>query len=242
VKRIALAVVALFGAASVTIAPRAMAQGLREVPDRFRAVLGGGGTLLRPIGEFQNHVQWGGGLNLYAVLNPSRAVPVGLRLDAGGILYGHETFPVASSPTLPRVLLQGTTSNIIATVGVGPQVTLGHGWLMPYGYGTVGFAYFATTSELQGISGGPTFANTTNFDDWTGAIAWGGGVLLRMSSPRSRHPALLDLSVQTTYSGPTQYLRSGSITDLPDGTVAFMPIQSRTDMMQFRLGIAVGLR
>src|SRR3989304_1335131 len=92
---------------------------------------------------------------------PARSVPVGLRLDGGVMLYGREAFAVAPSPTLPRVALEGTTSNIIATVGVGPQVTVGRGWLRPYGYGTIGLAYFATTSELRGISGGGAFATTT---------------------------------------------------------------------------------
>ncbi len=219
--------------------PTAAAQGLREVPQNFRAVLGGGGTVLRPVGEFEQYVQWGGGLDLFGVLNPSRATPLGLRLDAAVMLYGQEDFAVPTTPYLPRVIMEGTTSNIIFTTGVGPQVTLGHGWIRPYGYGTVGFAYFATTSELHGVSGGDGFANTTNFDDWSGALTLGGGLLIQLSS--RRHPALLDLSVQGLYSGPTQYLRKGSLIDLPDGTVAFAPIRSRTDMVQFRVGLAVGL-
>ena len=240
-QRPALVLLASLGMASITIgAPTTAAQGLREVPDRFRAVLGAGGTVLRPMGEFQRHVQWGGGLNLFGAYHPVRSVPVGLRLDGGVMLYGREAFAVAPSPTLPRVALEGTTSNIIATVGVGPQVTVGRGWLRPYGYGTIGLAYFATTSELRGISGGEAFATTTNFDDLTGSLSVGGGLLIQLSS--SRRPAMLDLSVQSAFSGPTQYLRKGSLVDLPDGTVAYTPIRSRTDMMQFRVGVAVGLR
>ena len=125
-------------------------------------------------------------------------------------------------------------------MGVGPQITLGTGWLRPYGYGTVGLGYFATTSELRGISGGDPFANTTNFDDWSETLAFGGGLLIQLSS--ARHPAVLDLSVQSAYSGPTEYLRKGSLIDLPDGSVAFTPIRTRTDMVQFRVGVAVGLR
>lgn len=240
-QRPALALLASLGIVSVSIgAPTAAAQGLREVPPGFRAILGAGGTVLRPVGEFQSHVQWGGGLNLFSVLHPARSFPLGVRLDGAAIVYGHETFAVAPSPTLPRVALEGTTSNVIATLGIGPQLTLGRGWLRPYGYGTIGFAYFATTSELRGISGGESFATTTNFDDLSGSLAWGGGVLLQLSS--GRHPALLDLSAQSVHSGPTQYLRKGSLIDLPDGTVALTPIQSRTDMVQFRMGVAVGLR
>ena len=217
------------------------AQGLRVVPDHYRTILGAEATLLRPVGEFQQNVEWGGGLNLFGVFHPVRSFPIGLRLEGGGILYGHETYGVATTPILPRVVLEGTTSNVIATMGVGPQMTLGSGWLRPYGYGTVGFAYFATTSELRGISGGHPFATTTNFDDWTESLALGGGLLIQLSSS-ARRPALLDLAVQSAYSGPTEYLREGSLIDLPDGSFGFTPIRSRTDMVQFRVGIAVGLR
>jgi hypothetical protein len=240
-KRLTSAVLTSLGVALLSLASgTASAQGLRVVPDQFRTVLGVGGTVLRPVGEFQDHVRWGGGLNLFGVFHPARSLPLGLRLEGGGILYGHETFAVAATPILPRVVLEGTTSNFIATLGAGPQLTLGSGWLKPYGYGTIGFAYFATTSELRGISGGDPFATTTNFDDWSGSLAWGGGLLIQLSS--ARRPAMLDLSVQSAYSGPTEYLRKGSLVDLPDGTVAFTPIRSRTDMLQFRVGIAVGLR
>jgi hypothetical protein len=239
-KPLALVVFTSATAACIALAPpTATAQGLREVPQNFRAILGGDGTVLRPVGEFERYVQWGGGGDFFAVLNPSRATPLGLRLDGAVMLYGYENFAVPTTPLLPRVTLQGTTSNIIVSAGVGPQLTFGHGWLRPYGYGTVGFAYFATTSELRGISGGDGFGNTTNFDDWTSAFTLGGGVLIQLSS--RRHPALLDLGLQSLYSGPTQYLRKSSLTDLPDGSVAFVPIRSRTDMVQFRIGLAVGL-
>ena len=240
-KRLALVLLTGSSSALVGLPPaQARAQGLREVHENFRAVLGGSGIVLRPIGEFQNHVQWGGGLDLFGVFNPSRPSPLGIRLDGSFMLYGYENFTVPTTPYLPRVVLEGTTSNIIVTGGIGPQVTLGHGWLRPYGYGTVGFAYFATASDLHGVSGGDGFGNTTNFDDWTEALAAGGGVLIQLSS--RRHPALLDLSVQSVFSGPTRYLRKGSLIDLPNGAVAFTPIRSRTDMLQFRIGIAVGLR
>jgi hypothetical protein len=239
-KRLALILTASIGIAAFSAGtPAAATAQLREVPVRFRTVLGGGATLLRPVGEFQNQVDWGGGLNLFGVWNPARSFPVGLRLDAAIMLYGYERFTVPPSPVLPRVRLEGTTSNWILTTGVGPQVTLGRGGFRPYGFATVGFAYYATSSELKGWDGG-SFANTTNFDDASGAVSLGVGTLIHLS--RGRHPALLDLSAVSVQGGTARYLRKGSLVDQPDGTVTFAPIESRTNNVQLRIGVAVGLR
>jgi hypothetical protein len=239
-KRLALILTTSIGIAAFGAGTPATATAqLSPVPARFRAVLGGGATLLRPVGEFQRQVDWGGGLNLFGVWNPARSFPVGLRLDAAIVLYGYERFTVPPSPVLPRVRLEGNTTNWIFTTGVGPQVTLGRGWLRPYGFATVGFAYYATSSELRGWDGG-SFGNTTNFDDASGAVSLGAGTLIHLS--RGRHPALLDLSAVSVQGGTARYLRKGSLVDLPDGTVSFVPIESRTNNVQLRIGVAVGLR
>jgi hypothetical protein len=239
-KRLALILTTSIGIAALGAGTPATATAqLREVPVRFRAVLGGGATVLRPVGEFQRQVDWGGGLHLFGVWNPARSFPVGLRLDAAIMLYGYERFTVPPSSVLPRVRLEGTTTNWILTTGVGPQLTLGRGWLRPYGFATVGFAYYATSSELKGWDGG-SFANTTNFDDASGAVSLGVGTLIHLS--RGRHPALLDISAVSVQGGTAQYLRKGSLVDQPDGTVTFVPIESRTNNLQLRIGVAVGLR
>jgi hypothetical protein len=239
-KRLALILTTSIGIAGLSTGmPATAGAQVRPIPARFRAVIGGGGTLLRPVGEFQRQVDWGGGLNLFGVWNPARSFPVGLRLDAAIVLYGYERFTVPPSPVLPRVRLEGNTTNWIFTTGVGPQVTLGRGWLRPYGFATVGFAYYATSSELRGWDGG-SFGNTTNFDDASGAVSLGAGTLIHLS--RGRHPALLDLSAVSVQGGTARYLRKGSLVDLPDGTVSFVPIESRTNNVQLRIGVAVGLR
>jgi hypothetical protein len=239
-KRLALTLTAFIGIAALGAGtPTTATAQLRQVPVRFRAVLGGGATLLRPVGEFQDQVDWGGGLNLFGVWNPARSLPLGFRLDAAVTLYGYERFTVPPSPILPRVRLEGTTTNWIFSAGVGPQVTLGRGWLRPYGFATVGWAYYATSSELRGWDGG-SFGNTINFDDASGTVSLGAGTLIHLS--RGRHPALLDISVVSVQGETARYLRKGSLVDLPDGTVTFVPIESRTSNVQLRIGVAVGLR
>ena len=218
-------------ALSALVASEAEAQG--------RSLFGINGVLARPVGEFQNFVDWGGGIDLYGVINPSRSGPLGIRIDASFLIYGHETLRQPLSNTIRRVVVDVDTDNLIGSLGVGPQLTLGHGPLRPYVYGTVGFSYFATVSSARGTADWEAFASSTNYDDVTTALTAGGGLLLRLSS--GKHPVSLDLSAQKTYHGETTYLREGSLLESPDGSISFIPIRSETNLVTFRVGLAIGV-
>ena len=204
-----------------------------------RSLLGISGVLARPVGEFQDFVDWGGGIDLYGVINLSRRGPVGIRIDGSVLMYGHETLRQPLSNTIQRVMVDVDTDNLIGSLGVGPQLTLGQGPLRPYVYGTVGFSYFATVSSASGTADAGAFASSTNFDDVTTALTAGGGLLLRLS--RGKHPVSLDFSAQKTYHGETAYLREGSLLESPDGSISFVPIRSETNLVTFRLGVAIGV-
>ncbi len=204
-----------------------------------RSFFGINGVLARPVGEFQNFVDWGGGIDLYGVINPSRRGPLGIRIDGSFLVYGHETMRQPLSNTIRRVTVDVDTDNLIGSLGVGPQLTLGQGALRPYVYGTVGFSYFATVSSAKGTADAGAFASSTNYDDVTAALTAGGGLLLRLS--HGKHPVSLDLSAQKTYHGETTYLREGSLLDNPDGSISFIPIRSEANLLTFRVGVAIGV-
>ncbi len=120
------------------------AQELRESP---RAWLGASGTLGRPVGEFQQFVDWGGGLDVYSVIPVFGQSPFGMRLEGSLTLYGHEEYQAPLSTTVSRVTVDVNTANFIAGLGVGPQVTLGHGrirdrWALLLRHGLVGWLGF----------------------------------------------------------------------------------------------------
>ena len=210
-----------------------------EAEAQDRSLFGISGVLARPVGEFQDFVDWGGGVDLYGVINLSRRGPLGIRIDGSFLVYGHETLRQPLSNTIRRVMVDVDTDNLIGSLGVGPQLTLGHGPLRPYVYGTVGFSYFATVSSASGTADAEAFASSTNYDDVTTALTAGGGLLLRIS--RGKHPVSLDLSAQKTYHGETTYLREGSLLESPDGSISFIPIRSETNLVTFRVGIAIGV-
>lgn len=212
-------------------------RGIRPLTERC-CVVGIHGSLARPVGDFQRFVQWGGGLGGYWLTHFDRSRVLGLRVEASWLLYGYESYTVPFGPNVGRVLIDVSTSNMIADAGVGPQIAFDVGRIRPYAYGTLGFSYFATVSSLEGSADVEPFASTTNFDDFTFAAATGAGTLVRLTN--GRHPVSLDLSVERRYNGEAEYLREGGIIENGDGSIAIAPIRSDTDLMTFRVGVAVG--
>lgn len=198
--------------------------------------VGGGVIIAKPTGEFADYVNIGGGLAGHAVFNPSPEGIFGIRADGMFILYGSET---NRYQLLPLVNVDVTTTNQIAAFQFGPQLTFGQGAVQGYGYGQLGFSYFATTSSVEGSGNTEPFANTTNFDDLTFASSAGGGIRIRLSS--GWNPVLLDLGVRYMRNGRARYLREGSI-DITGNNVTITPIESETNLVVFQLGVTVGIR
>jgi opacity protein-like surface antigen len=237
--RCKLIVLATVFATAFTIPQSLSAQQLRYLPDWPKNVLGISGSLARPVGEFQDFVSWGGGLSMYWTMSLDRERHFGLRVDATGILYGHERYTIPFSDALGRVRIAVSTDNFIVGAGVGPEFALTVGPVRPYAFGTVGFSYFATESSLSDDQGAPAFANTTNFDDWRFALTGGAGVAVPLS--HGRKPVALDFSVVMTRNGPTDYLIRGGVIDNGDGTISVLPIHSNADLVTMRLGVVVGI-
>src|SRR5688500_15745065 len=130
----------------------------------------------QPLGEFDDYIDWGGGIGgefLYAFDSQGA---VGLRANLGIMIYGHETKRVPLSETLGRIRVDVSTSNNIFVFGVGPQVMLPSGAVRPYLNGTVGLSYFFTQSSIEGSADFEPFASSTNFDDANFRWAAGGGI------------------------------------------------------------------
>jgi hypothetical protein len=194
----------------------------------------------QPLGEFDDYIDWGGGIGgefLYAFDSQGA---VGLRANLGIMIYGHETKRVPLSETLGRIRVDVSTSNNIFVFGVGPQVMLPSGAVRPYLNGTVGLSYFFTRSSVEGSSDLEPFASSTNFDDATFAWAAGGGLYIPIRKGR-KNPLSLDIGAQYHANGEARYLREGSIQEDGTGDVFFDPIRSQTNLITYRLGITVGL-
>lgn len=191
-------------------------------------------------GEFADHVDGGFGGQLHYVHALDRDGWLALRVDGGFMIYGYERMRVPLSSTLGgRILVDLTTSNNMAYVGLGPQIGVPDGRLRPYVNGYAGFSYIWTQSSVSGTAYDEDFASTTNFDDWTFAYGGGGGVYIPVRGGPS--PVSIDLGVKYHNNGQAEYLREGDIQDNPDGSITLYPVRSDTDLLTFHVGVSIGI-
>jgi hypothetical protein len=209
--------------------------GIRPVT-RHGVHVGLGVLLAQPTGEFSNYVDVGFGLGAHALWEPDPDGLFGLRLDGSYLIYGSET---RRYQLLPLVDVDVTTNNQIAGLQFGPQLSVGRGAVRAYGYGQIGFSYFATTSSVEGSGNIESFASTTNFDDFTFASSLGGGIRFQLTHGPT--PVALDLGARYLYNGRARYLREGSI-EVVGTDVTITPVESQTNLILYQLGVSIGLR
>lgn len=204
---------------------------------------GGSFTIADPQGEFADYVDGGLGGNLHYMHALDRDGWLALRIDGGFAIYGYERQRVPLSPTLGgRILVDLTTSNDIAWIGVGPQIGVPDGRLRPYVNGYAGYSYLATTSSVESSSyyyDDEPYFTTTNFDDWS--FSYGGGAGVYVPLRRGPQPVSIDLGVRYHNNGEAEYLREGDIRDNQDGSITLFPVRSDTDLLTFHIGLTVGI-
>lgn len=230
-----------YGRAAIASALLALAVGaVPAVAQQSVGFRGGfGGMYGEPIGEFGNFVERGWGLGLHGVLPLDQSGIIGLRADAGFLVYGHERQRDCISTTIGcRILVDVNTTNSIALLGLGPELSLPAGPIRPYVNGRAGLSYIATTSSIEGTRSDVEFASTTNFDDLV--FSWGGGGGLAIDLSRGARRIALDLNVTWLDNGRATYLREGDIIDEPDGDIEINPVESDTDLLLFKIGLSFG--
>jgi hypothetical protein len=206
--------------------------------DITRFSINGSPILSEPTGEFRHNISNGVGANFGFLYHIDRPGFLGLRFDISALEYDHETRHVPFSEFVGgRILLDERTSNSIISFSFGPELAWPRGKVRPYVNGGVSELLFRTTSSVSSDSSDETIASTTNFKDSAGAWFLGGGVRLPLAGNNPRKAVSLDLGVRYHWGGEASYLREGSITDHPDGTISIFPLTSRTPHMVYMVGI-----
>jgi opacity protein-like surface antigen len=213
--------------------------------DRFnRPVIAWGGINFItgvPTGEFANYIDAGFGVGVNGAVPLKHDSPLALRGDLGFLVYGSETKRVCFSETVGcRVELDVTTTNSIFFGNIGPQLMMTRGAIRPYINAGIGFAYFNTSSGVDGSSNNEDFARTTNFSDATMAYAAGGGLLFRLTN--GNIPVMIDVGARYNSNGSVEYLKKGDIHDNPDGSITFTPTRSDANLVVLNLGVSLGIR
>jgi hypothetical protein len=193
----------------------------------------------RPTGEFGTNIGLGYGGNAAYLYQLDRAGILSLRADVGFIDYGNESKRVPLSSTIGgRIQVKVSTNNYIVPVSVGPQLTWPTGSVRPYVNAGFGGQFFFTESSIDGTNDSYSGLSTTNQHDETHAWVLGGGVYVPVHS--SKVNVMLDAGVQYFTGGRAQYLRPGSIIDLPNSQIQINPLESSTQMLVVRLGVRIG--
>jgi hypothetical protein len=195
----------------------------------------------RPMGGLKDNIGLGYGANGTYVFRLDRAGALSLRADVALVDYGHESMRVPLSPTIGgRIEVKVVTSNYIVPVSIGPQLMWPTGHLRPYVTAGLGGQFFYTDSRIDGSDGNSDLLRTTNQSDGTGAWVAGGGLYIPVTNKTGVN-ASLDLGLQYINGGRAQYLRPGSIEDLPNSQIRITPLESETHLTLIRLGVRIGL-
>jgi len=215
-----------------------MALGLGPaVPNGLSAQVELYGVLARPVGAFSQSVGLFGGGGASVHFPVGRSGVFGLRFDAEIANYGHERYTVGVTSLVPQAYVDVSTNNLVATAGIGPQITLGFDAVRIYGFATVGTGWFGTVSSVSDRGWGDYgLGSSVNFSDLTYALAAGGGIAFALS----RHVSL-NFATKITDYGDVWYLTRGRLRENLDGTVTVYPIRSSVTIHTMRLGIGIGI-
>lgn len=197
--------------------------------------LGGGGLLVGiPLGEFADATDEGFGVVGHAVFTPGGG-SFGIRLQAGGLIYGSRDIGVPVPGTGGLVVEDLTTNNWLVNAGVGPQIMARSGSVRPYAYALAGVGYFLTETTF-GDDYGYSYYGSTNYEDTTFAWAAGAGLLFALSRSAS-----LDVCVQYVGNGTSRYLAEGDLVPSPDDTPPVItPRQTDANVVTITVGVVFG--
>ncbi len=215
---------AVLGLTVITTAPLiGQRSALREVSQRERATFGFDFTVAQPQGEFRRTGNIAPGFSGFGVLGTT----LGLRIDGGWMVYENRYQGAGIS-----------TTSQIATLGAGPQITLGSGALRIYGFATVGGAWF-----FSDISSGDCGCSTSDFHitgDLTTSTSAGGGALLFLSTGHT--PIAIDIGGRGARHDNVRYIPVDGFTKNPDGTVTAKYVSTPVIMRVLQIGVSVGIR
>lgn len=200
-----------------------------------------GGSLMigSPQGDFRTNVdRLGYGLQFHGTLwSPSNQRPFSVGVNIGYMVYGEVSERRPLSEYIPDITVEVNRTNNLANLHLLLQISPFMGTVRPYIEGLMGGAYIFTTSEVKSTSTQLTFAESTNWDDFTWSYGAGGGLLLLISKDAGDVKDLyLDLKARYIYGTEAQYLTENDVR-VVGGKVLYFPRKSKTDLLTFHVGV-----
>jgi hypothetical protein len=197
------------------------------------------GKWIEPVEHFARNVGWGVGGGLSVGYHLAGFEELGFRTELTHHWYGWESKRVQLSPTANRVFVDMSTTNNVFVWTIGPELAIRRGPVQPYVLWQAGFSNFYTKSSVKDETNGTAFAESTHLFDYGWATEYGGGMRIVMSAKPGKGRVSLDIGGRMTLNGTRDYLRSGDIVDLPDGSLQFNVRRTPANFLQYTAGLFI---
>ncbi|MBN1780213.1 hypothetical protein JW948_03740 [bacterium] len=200
-----------------------------------------------PQNEFSDNLDatgFGGGLSFLYEL-PMTPLSIGAGFDF--LIYGSETRREPWSQTIPDVTVEVSRTNSIIQGFLMMRIQPPIGAVRPYFDGLLGFNYFSTSTSVKSEWSDEEIASSTNYDDGTSCMGFGGGLLFRVYEkeakpeiPNDRDVTVfIDAGFRYLNGGEARYLKKGDIEINEANKVVYHPHESTTDLVVIKLGATV---
>jgi len=197
-----------------------------------------------PQNEFKDNVDNAGisGVGHFAYNLPHS--PFSMGVSFGVLMYGRDTREEPFSTTIPDVMVDVITTNMIYMFHFLFRVQPREGKLRPYLDGLIGFNYLSTYTNVRNQNwidyGSAARSNILN--DLALSYGAGGGLMIQAyAKKRSKKKGLfaiyIDLGVRYLRGERAEYLKEGSIL-LEGGQVIYDVSKSTTDLITTHIGVS----
>ena len=222
----------------------------------FSQYFGGNLSLMGqfPQGEFKEQgVPWSIGGDISGMYNINDYLAFGI--NAGGVQYGKTSRQIPFSYFVSTIYITEETTNSLGYGNVFTRITPFQGPVQPYLEGFVGLKNLSTKTTLfnQDCTDDPAtdhddceIASGTNLTDTAFSYGAGGGLSVIITNfvddeGESNGELSFFLGMKYLWGNEADYLKEGDITfsDPAEGPVEtfFNPSTSKTDIMQFNIGV-----
>ncbi|MEO0556615.1 MAG: outer membrane beta-barrel protein [Bacteroidota bacterium] len=194
-----------------------------------------------PQSEFSAELGAVGGGVTFGYLYQIPRTPVGIGVEATGMLFGYERRSEPFSLTIPDVWVDVTTSNNLGQGLAVLRLQVPDGRVRPYVDGLAGVSYFWTQTSVQDFYDDYELASSTNYDDLALTYGAGAGLQIKLADSHNRKghyiDVLLDGRVRYLVGGEATYLGRGDIDRFDNGTIRIYPRRSTTTLLVPQLGV-----
>jgi len=195
-----------------------------------------------PQNEFSKNVRNSGiglgGEGIYYFENGN--TPFGFGLDLGYIAYGGENLDVP----LSGVTVKLSRLNQLINFHVLFQLTTNGESIRPYFDLLFGGNFLFTQSTVTDECEDREISSSTNISDFAWSFGFGGGLMVKVyehnpNDPSDLQTIFLDFKVRYLKGTEAEYLTKGSIIGNSEGTITLFPSRSKTDLLQYQIGMSV---